>query len=677
MVRIIFLVLVLSIFGCKQVQEEYTIIFDSPKNNEIITNENQKISILLLGSKEGNVKVFINQSLLFTSTVKERITFDTTITENTNVLECVIEKNGQEVKREKIYFTLKKQIQPKSKKTLEVKPVYAKIKKYEEIKPQVIIPKIEEIKESKYISSINLEILNENETGYFKDEIKASYRIEFFDEFKSKALEYLKKVSIEITDPQDNKLLSETLKEPGLTLNLNTKQLPTGVYILTVRAEDIKGEIYETSKWIKIDKTPPSVVIENLTNDMIVRGTLQFNLQVEDESGIKEFYFSVEEEKINYRQKQKTITFLLDSTKFGNGKKQITIYVADKLQNEFKTNISIYIDNWHEEIVDPTPGAGFNISSFVDKEKRIYLAYYNINKRNLYFAKLNQNKWEIELVDKEIDSGKYPSIFVDKFNRIHISYTFINPKWDDEDLRYALKEDENWKITTLDQQDKAGRYTSIVVDDRGIPHISYYNYSIGSLRYITYNLNMKRWEISVPDSYENVGSDTCIGIHNNVIHISYLDNANGDLKYCYKGINETDAGWKFEVVDSDGKVGYYNTMKIDSYGNIHIVYYDSTQKALKYAVKTGNKWTKTIVDKKDDPGRFTSMFIDDDNNVHVSYYVESKKELRYALFNGKKWEIQTVISDRAGGYSSIVVVNQKPIIFFYDLSSNNLKLAKK
>ncbi|MFN4244796.1 MAG: hypothetical protein ACK4F9_01425, partial [Brevinematia bacterium] len=159
--------------------------------------------------------------------------------------------------------------------------------------------------------------------------------------------------------------------------------------------------------------------------------------------------------------------------------------------------------------------------------------------------------------------------------------------------------------------------------------------------------------------------------------ISYLDNANGDLKYCYKGIYETDAKWKFETVDSEGKVGYYNSMKIDKSGNIHIVYYDSTQKALKYAVKKGNNWQKTIIDKKDDQGRFTSLFIDKYNNLHISYYVQSKKEIRYAFFDGKKWEIQTVISDRAGGYSSIIAVDGKPIIFFYDISSNNLKLAKK
>jgi hypothetical protein len=188
---------------------------------------------------------------------------------------------------------------------------------------------------------------------------------------------------------------------------------------------------------------------------------------------------------------------------------------------------------------------------------------------------------------------------------------------------------------------------------------------------------MNRWEAAVPDSYENVGSDTSIDIDtNNVIHIVYLDNANGDLKHCYKGIGEADVHWKFEIIDNEGKVGYYAKMKIDKDNNIHVVYYDSTHKALKYAVKRGEKWTISTIDKNDDPGRFNSIFIDSNNNIHISYFVEQNKEIRYARYDGKTWKIETVIKGRAGGYSSIIFTN-RPIIFFYDESSGSLKLVTK
>jgi hypothetical protein len=117
-------------------------------------------------------------------------------------------------------------------------------------------------------------------------------------------------------------------------------------------------------------------------------------------------------------------------------------------------------------------------------------------------------------------------------------------------------------------------------------------------------------------------------------------------------------------------------MKIDKNNNIHVVYYDATQKALKYAVKKGDNWIKMIVDKNDDPGRFNSIFVDSNFNVYVSYFVEKTKEIRYAVYDGKAWKIETVVRGRAGGWSS-VMFKEKPIIFFYDVNSNSLKLVTK
>lgn len=684
------LILIFLPRGCEDREKEqlisYSVSFLSPGSGEVVTNESLEVIVRLEGRFLGDerVKVLLNKGIVFLSAPKEEIRFTTQVFDITNFLECVVEREGSEVIRKGIYFFLFK---PKvTKKIRRVKYKHVKVrglKKYEEVIQQLelppVLPEIEEKRESEYISSVSLEVLDELGVGYFRDSIKVEYKVNFLEEFGEKAIEYLKGVYLEITDARDRKLFSEYFREPGLALDLDVSDIPSGVYVLTVRAEDVNGKVFEASKWVKIDKIPPRVFIEGLTNNTIVRGSFEFLSRFEDEAGILDFSAYIGRDKLSFRKGKDGAVFFFDSTKFKNGYYQILLSVIDRVSNVFTTNIQVIIDNWVEEVVDSSLGSGFHLASFIDEGNNLYLAYHNLVTRNLVFAQklATSEKWLIEVVDKEVDTGKYPSIFVDRFGRVHISYTYVNEKWDDEDLRYAVKEGKEWKILSLDQQDKAGRYTSIVVDERGVPHISYYNYTVGSLRYITYSIRMGRWEVSVPDSYENVGSDTSIGIYNNVVHIVYLDNANGDLKYCRKGIEETEVGWKFEVIDSEGKVGYYANMKISKTGDIHVAYYDSSLKALKHAVRTKDGWKITVIDKKDDPGRFVSLFLDQDGNPHISYFVQSRKEIRYAFFDGKKWEVQTVVSEKAGGCSSIVVLGGKPVIFFYDSVANKLKMMKK
>lgn len=682
------LLLAIASCSCEHQGEKINLIFVNPKNAELVKDKNLEVILKLEGNIQDTTKVkaYLNETLILLSEPKEQLSTIVELSEKTNNLVVVLEDRNNNLYTNQVVFLFIPEVKPKKqvRKKLKVKPVKMKnIPKYEdvkpEVKPEIVLPQIEEIRESEYISSVELNI-DDGGLGYYKDYIILEYKVVFNKEFASTAIQNFKGTYIEINDFTGQNLFSESNKEPVGSMEIDITSLPTGFYSVSVKAEDIKGKFYESSRWIKVDKTPPTILIEGLSNNTVVRGVFEFSARFNDEDvGLSNYSVSIGNQLIQPKKEKDKIVFTFDSTRLKNGSYEVSITASDKLGNISKVKFSVLIDNWFEEIVDSVSGSGFYVSSFVDSDNNIHLAYYNINSKNLFYAfrRDKSDRWVKELVDKDVDSGRYPSIFVDNFNRVHISYTHINERWDDEDLRYAVKEGKEWKVLTLDQQDKAGRYTSIAVDERGVPHISYYNYTLGSLRYLTYNIKMDRWEVSVPDSYENVGSDTSISVFNNVVHIVYLDNANGDIRYCRKGVDETDAGWKFEVIDANGKVGYYSSMKIDKFGNIHVSYYDSTLKALKYAVKTKDGWRVQVVDRKDDPGRFTSIFVDEKGNPHISYFVESKKEIRYAYYDGSKWDIQVVSSMKAGGYSSIIVYNDKPIIFFYDIVSNQLKLARK
>jgi hypothetical protein len=65
----------------------------------------------------------------------------------------------------------------------------------------------------------------------------------------------------------------------------------------------------------------------------------------------------------------------------------------------------------------------------------------------------------------------------------------------------------------------------------------------------------------------------------NARHICYYDGTNGDLKYAYwDGVS-----WAYEIVDSDGDVGRFCSLDLNSAGEPAISYYDDSGRDLMYA----------------------------------------------------------------------------------------------
>jgi hypothetical protein len=79
---------------------------------------------------------------------------------------------------------------------------------------------------------------------------------------------------------------------------------------------------------------------------------------------------------------------------------------------------------------------------------------------------------------------------------------------------------------------------------------------------------------------------------NKRVHISYLDFANGgDLEYA----TNVSGSWVIQTVDSDGDVGWYNSIAVDSNNKAHISYYDGTNFDLKYATNASYASVLTLL----------------------------------------------------------------------------------
>ena len=250
--------------------------------------------------------------------------------------------------------------------------------------------------------------------------------------------------------------------------------------------------------------------------------------------------------------------------------------------------------NWDIVSVDTTGYVGTYTSIAIDSNDAVHISYRDtIAVGDLKYTTCSSgcttaSNWDIVSVDTTGNVGAYTSIAIDSNDAVHISY------FDDtnDDLKYATCSSgctsaSNWNIVSVDTTGNVGAYTSIAIDSNDAVHISYRDSTNGDLKYATCSsgcTSASNWDKVSVDTTGNVGYYTSIAIDSNdAIHISYNDDTNDDLKYatCSSSCTTT-SNWDIVSVDTTGSVGLWTSIAIDSNDVIHISYYDDTNGDLKY-----------------------------------------------------------------------------------------------
>ncbi|MCE7986631.1 MAG: hypothetical protein DYG89_36115 [Caldilinea sp. CFX5] len=236
-----------------------------------------------------------------------------------------------------------------------------------------------------------------------------------------------------------------------------------------------------------------------------------------------------------------------------------------------------------------------------------------------------------------------------------------------------------WHLQTVDNAGDVGHFTSLVLDSSGNPVISYYDNVNGDLKLVRCgNATCSSGNsIQTVDSDGNVGAYTSLALDSsgNPV-ISYLDQTNYDLKLVRCGNADCSSGNRIQTVDSDGRVGTYTSLVLDN-GDIPVISYsDDGNHNLKLVrcgtadCSSGNRIQ--TVDSIGRVGFFISLALNSSGNPVISYYVHLDGDLKLVRCGTADCSsgnsIQTIESiGQVGAYTSLALdSNDNPVISYYE-----------
>ena len=277
---------------------------------------------------------------------------------------------------------------------------------------------------------------------------------------------------------------------------------------------------------------------------------------------------------------------------------------------------------------------------------------------------------------------------LDSKNRPHISWADYGGA-SGAKLRYARWEGQSWKKIAIPlNSDIVGYFTSIALDARDNPRISFYEYrgpkgTDLAVRMRVVSWNAGHWDVETVDGQNQSGKFNALGI-----------DAQGQEHLVYANVNAMTTGmryarwdgtaWKLEIFDgpelnNGGYVGYGANLAVDKQGNPHATYLNYSTPALKYAVRKNGKWQSMTVERLRGVGYpdRNGITVSESGNPYISYYDAGLGVLRLAHQKGDKWLVETV-DGNASGFNSSVQVSQDGVwIAYADEATGALKVAHR
>ncbi len=313
-------------------------------------------------------------------------------------------------------------------------------------------------------------------------------------------------------------------------------------------------------------------------------------------------------------------------------------------------------DIWMNEDVHSGRLMGVYSSLALDDDGNAYVAYNDLQNKDLWFASNSGGTWTTELVDSEGDVGHLFSMDIDRERNAHISYLDrVNAPPNDFDsvgyLKYATNAGGNWNTSNILQITSSYvQASSLKVDSQGNVHIFFYN-GVNESKGLWYaNNTAGSWTTSLIEgtdtsTFFSVGTepdlfiDTSDNLH--VVYTRYYKNTANALMDVVYG-NNTGGSWSFEVAASGSRFGDGTNLGLDPNGKAHIAFLDNTNFELHYATNAGGSWVNSTLASGVEAFYGLSMEVDTKGNSHIGFYDATNGAIGYANNAGGNWAFTKV-----------------------------------
>ncbi len=181
--------------------------------------------------------------------------------------------------------------------------------------------------------------------------------------------------------------------------------------------------------------------------------------------------------------------------------------------------------------------------------------------------------------------------------------------------------------------------------------------------------------------------------------VSFYDNSKGGLGFAIGTLDSSgDISWKKEAVDGfpaengldPGDRGLYTSLAVDGQNQAWISYYDASNGALRYALRSSEgEWETGIAGTGSGPtsdvGWFSSLALNGSDEPVIAFYDVLDAQLRISYFNGSSFSAEVVDDGAAhtpegldpdvGRFARLMIHEGTEYIAYYDAAQGKLKLA--